>query len=240
MSLTLKETGAHLLALQEVDSKRRALHHQIETLPQKRTVAALRAKQEEGARRIAQIEARIAEEALKEETAGAALATLETKIAEEQHKIDAATDHREVAALTRELETLATRKDGLESESLGHLQQEEDLELLRIDTEEKVAALAARERAETVAYRQQIAELTMRLAHHDEQRAQIASALPLELQQRYEALAKDKDIAVARFAQGRCLGCGVAPPTGEGARIESSDEVESCPHCHRLLIVSED
>ncbi|MCL2332385.1 MAG: hypothetical protein FWC54_02710 [Actinomycetia bacterium] len=240
MSLTLKETGAQLLALQEIDTARRAQQDQIETLPQKRTVAALRAKQAEGQARITQIEERIAEVALQEEVGSAALATVETKIAEEQAKIDVACDHREVSALTQELDTLARRKDALEDENLALLQKQQDLENLRSDTEEKLAALAARERDEIAQYQKQLASLKAELAELDAQRAKRADTLPADLLAHYDALAQEKGgVVVARFLGGRCLACSIVPPTSQRALIEASDEIECCPQCRRLLVVED-
>ena len=240
MTANLKESGAQLLEIQDIDTQRRVLQDRIDALPQKRIVVALRAKQQEGSMRIAQIQARIAEEAQKSETASAALASLDAKIAAEQRKIDAATDHREVATLTRELENLARRKDSLESESLGHLQQLEDLELLRIDTEEKVASLSAREQTEIAAWREQTGRLHAELADLDAQRAQVAARLPEDLRARYEALAAEKGgVVVARFVNGRCLACSLTPPTARRAEIESSDTIEQCPQCRRLLVLED-
>ncbi|MCL2654146.1 MAG: hypothetical protein FWD65_00365 [Coriobacteriia bacterium] len=238
MSEELRRCGQRLLALQDLDGRRRQAAEAIETLPQKRTVMALRAKQEEGVQRTALIDGRIAEARGREKALSDSLAIVEDKIAAEQARIDATTDHREVSALTQELDTLAKRKDALETESLEFLQAQQDLENLRTDTEEKIAALASREQSEIASYREQAARLKAELSELDAQRATITAALSADLLARYDALVEEKGgVAVARFEKGHCLGCSIVPPTGERARIEASDEIEACPHCRRLLVV---
>jgi len=238
---SLKETGARLLALQEVDMQRARIRAQIESLPQKRTVAALRAKQAEGVGRLAQIEERLQEATAQEKVLGVELQSLEGKIGQEQKKIEATTDHREVAALTRELEALAQHKDALEDKSLILLQKQQDLEGLRIDTEEKLAALKAREQSEIAEYRHSGTLLAEELKEQDGYREELAAGLPAGVLERYMALAAEKDgVAVAHYRGGRCLGCSMTPPTGQRALIEASEEIEVCPHCRRLLVVERD
>ena len=238
MSLSLKDCGAQLLALQDVDANRRKVAEQIEALPQKRTVVALRAKQEEGSRRIDLIEEKAAEAITREKALGDDLAAVEARIAEEQAKIDETTDHREVAVLSTSLDTLAKRKDELENESLELLQKQQDLEGLRTDTQGKIAALSEREQAEIAAYREQAGVLKSELSALDAQRTELAGTLSPELLQRYDTLVTEKGgIVVVRFQKGRCLGCSIVPPTAQRALIEESDEIENCPHCRRLLVV---
>jgi len=238
MNEELKRCGAQLLALQDVDAQRRDVADRLEALPQKRTIMALRAKQQEGAQRIALIEEKQAEAAQQEAILNVDLAAVETRIAEEQAKIDAATDHREVARLTQELDTLARRKDATEDKNLELLQKQQDLENLLTDTNDKIAALEQRERAEIAAYQEQATALKAELAALDAQRAQVAATLPGDVLERYDALAGQKGgVVVARFQKGRCQGCSIVPPTADRARIEASDEIEVCPHCRRLLVV---
>jgi len=240
MDEELTKIGARLLELQEVDTARRGLAEQIEALPQKRTVAALRAKQAEGAQRIALIEEKIAEAKQQEAALSKDLAAVEARISEEQGHIDEATDHREVTALSTALDALAQRKDALENESLSLLQKQQDYENLKADTAGKIASLQAREQSEIAAYREQASALKGELATLDAQRKTIAEALPAELMARYDTLATTKGgIVVTRFKKGKCLGCSITPPTGQRARIEDSDEIEACPQCGRLLVVEQ-
>ena len=237
----LKETGRRLLALQEVDLHRAEIRERADQLPQKRVVAALRAKQAEGDQRLAQIKERLEQSKHQERIRSGELADLEEKINEEQQKIEAATDHRELAALTQDLEGLARRRSALEDESLELLEKQQNLENLRTDITDKIAALKAREESEIADYRCEAAALTDELKEQDARRAQIAETLPAELLARYDRLAEEKDgLAVARYRGGRCLVCSLAPPTAKRALIEASDQIENCPHCHRLLVVEDD
>ena len=237
MNKELRRCGAQLLALQEVDRVRSDNAERLENLPQKRTIMALRAKREEGARHVTTINDRVAGLKQKEAILDVDLAAVETRIIDEQKKIDATTDHREVTRLTQSLDLLSRRKDDIENESLELLEAQQKLERTRVDTEEKIAALLEREQAEIAAWKALAGALKAELAASDAKHAQIAATLPGDLRARYDELAELKGgVVVARFQKGRCLGCRVAPPTADRARIETSDRIERCPHCHRLLV----
>ncbi|MCL2882618.1 MAG: hypothetical protein FWF45_07040 [Coriobacteriia bacterium] len=240
MDEELKRIGDQLLELQEIDTARRKVAEQIDALPQKRIVAALRAKQAEGDQRIKLIEAKIAEVAGSEADLGKDLAAVEARISEEQGHIDEATDHREAAVLSTSLDALAQRKDALENKSLELLQKQQDYENLRTDTEEKIGVLQAREGAEIAAYREQAGALKTELDGLDAQRKAVTDTLPADVLARYDTLVETKGgIVVTRFKKGKCLGCSIVPPTGQRARIEDSDEIEACPQCGRLLVVEQ-
>ncbi len=236
----LRATGQALLALQEADVALAEAEAALVALPQGKRVAALRAKQAEGAQRLAAIDARREEFGVQERRLQQDIEEIDAKLTAEQAKIEGTSDHREVQALTQELDLLAQRKNAIENETLECMQKRQDLSALRQDTEAKIAALASREQQEIAQYRKEHAELTEEINGAKSLVQEREAALDADLLARYQSLKGQKGgLAVARYAGGRCQTCSMQPPTGKRAEIEAGMTIEQCPSCGRLLVVEE-
>lgn len=121
--------------------------------------------------------------------------------------------------------------------------KDRDLEALMADKGEKDAELAAL--SEQTATRQAeissvAAGLDAGLADHGRQRDSLTDRLPVALRKRYDMLLDRRNgLAVVEARDGACLGCHMHLPPQLFNRLYVAKEVQSCPHCNRLLYLGE-
>ena len=78
-----------------------------------------------------------------------------------------------------------------------------------------------------------------RLAEMDRQRGAFLEELPKSLRKRYELLmTRRAGLAVVEARGGACLGCHMHLPPQMFNSLFIINEVQSCPHCNRLLFVT--
>lgn len=117
--------------------------------------------------------------------------------------------------------------------------KDRELEALTADKGEKDAELATL--SEQTAARQAeiasvVAGLDAGLADHGRQRDSLTGKLPVTLRKRYDMLLERRNgIAVVEARDGACLGCHMHLPPQLFNRLYVAKEVQSCPHCSRLL-----
>ena len=138
-----------------------------------------------------------------------------------------------------ELETIAARRDELDDQELGHLEEQSDLaaELARLaEAEPELEASAGAARAALSAAETAIDE---QLASHAASRADVAGRIEPSFTQRYERLrSRLGGVAVARLDGNRCGGCHLDLSTAEAAEVRSvgAGQVADCPQCGRMLV----
>jgi len=130
--------------------------------------------------------------------------------------------------MNKELQERIQAKDG-ELASLGQ------------DLEEKQAELAAA--SEKVAARR--GEIEGELSTYDAdleaqsgQRDALLKQVPLPVQKRYQMLLERRaGLAVVEARKGTCLGCNMHLPPQLFNSLFTSSEIQTCPHCNRMLFV---
>lgn len=147
---------------------------------------------------------------------------------------------REYLAVLKEVD--AAKK---QIKELGDLvaAKDRELEALTADKGEKDAELAALSE-QTTARRDEInaaaAGLDAGLADHGRQRDDLTGRLPVALRKRYDMLLERRNgLAVVEARDGACLGCHMHLPPQLFNRLYVAQEVQSCPHCSRLLYLGE-
>ena len=84
-----------------------------------------------------------------------------------------------------------------------------------------------------------LVDVNERLAEMDRQRGVLLEELPKSLRKRYELLmARRAGVAVVEARGGACLGCHMHLPPQMFNSLFVINEVQSCPHCNRLLFVT--
>jgi len=79
------------------------------------------------------------------------------------------------------------------------------------------------------------------LAEMDRQRNILMEDLPKSLRKRYELLmSRRAGVAVVEASGGACLGCHMHLPPQMFNSLFVVNEIQSCPHCNRLLYVTPD
>lgn len=121
--------------------------------------------------------------------------------------------------------------------------RDRELEALMADKSEKDAELATLDE-QTSARRGEIsaaaAGLDAGLADHGRQRDGLTERLPATLRKRYDMLLERRNgLAVVEARDGACLGCHMHLPPQLFNRLYVAKDVQSCPHCSRLLYLGE-
>ena len=145
---------------------------------------------------------------------------------------------KEYVAVLKEIDM--AKKASLDTQAKITLKETELTELMA-DLEEKQAELDAV--SEKSAARQ--AEVAKILAESDATctarqatRDSLAKDLPNSLLSKYQRIfTRRGGLAVARVVEGACLGCNMQLPPQQYNRLHQGTELQSCPHCNRLLFM---
>jgi uncharacterized protein len=145
---------------------------------------------------------------------------------------------KEYVAVLKEIDT--AKKNNKE---LSDRIQDKDGEVANLsrEKEEKDGELAEVS-ARVDSRRQQIdvnlAEFDQTLAAKGAQRENLLQQLPTPLRKRYQQLMERRaGLAVVEARSGACQGCHMHLPPQMYNRLFTTEEVQSCPHCSRLLFV---
>jgi predicted nucleic acid-binding Zn-ribbon protein len=131
--------------------------------------------------------------------------------------------------LAKESQTeIDAKNEILKSLSADKAEKDDELET----STEQADARCAEIDASLVAVNEQLAEM-------DRQRGAFLEELPKSLRKRYELLmARRAGLAVVEARGGACLGCHMHLPPQMFNSLFIINEVQSCPHCNRLLFVT--
>jgi predicted nucleic acid-binding Zn-ribbon protein len=146
---------------------------------------------------------------------------------------------REYLAVLKEVDTAKKQIKELGDQVAA---KDRDLEALTADKTEKdaeVAALSEQTTARQAEIAAVAAGLDAGLADHGRQRDDLTGKLPVALRKRYDMLLERRNgMAVVEARDGACLGCHMHLPPQLFNRLYVAKEVQSCPHCNRLLYLA--
>lgn len=115
------------------------------------------------------------------------------------------------------------------------------LEQEKAEKEQELSDLKARVEARCGEIRQSLEESGKELEEKSSQRENHLQPLPVALRKRYQLLMERRaGIAVVEARNGTCLGCNMHLPPQLFNSLFRADEIQSCPHCNRLLFVDKD
>ncbi len=110
---------------------------------------------------------------------------------------------------------------------------------LTADLEEKQAELAAiseKSDARQAEVDKILAESDATCVARQATRDSLAKDLPNSLLSKYQRIfSRRGGLALARVVDGACLGCNIQLPPQQYNRLHRGKELQSCPHCNRLL-----
>lgn len=76
------------------------------------------------------------------------------------------------------------------------------------------------------------------LAEKTSQREELLQELPHNIRRRYQTLIERRGgVAIVEARRGTCLGCNMQLPPQLFNSLFTLEEIQACPHCHRLLYV---
>jgi predicted nucleic acid-binding Zn-ribbon protein len=115
------------------------------------------------------------------------------------------------------------------------------LEQEKTEKEQDLSDLKTGMEARSDEIRQLLEESGKDLEEKSSQRENRLQPLPPTLRKRYQLLMERRaGIAVVEARNGTCLGCNMHLPPQLFNSLFRADEIQSCPHCNRLLFVEKD
>ena len=181
-------SSRELLDLQAADVQILRAHKRLKELPEKTEILQLRAK----IREMTELKAKVAllvhklEADLKARQDESAM--IADKLAGEQTKVMQTTDHRQITALTREMDGLRRRADKIDMESIQFMERIEKANAQLATVEGHLATLTSQDADLVKRYQTAGALVQAEIAQVTKKRATLASALPAELLSRYESV----------------------------------------------------
>ena len=226
-----------LLQLNELDIRLLKLKKQFETMPQRREILELRAKQRDVGAKQEQIAKMRAD-------TDSAIALLQEKEKETitqqkktQAKLEESSDYKKTSALSRELESLTKKKEKIELETLKHMEKLDKITEIEAQAAGTLLKLKEQEGKAIEGFKAQGGLLQSTIAHDTTARENLAARLPVALLARYEkAVVAKGGIGAAHIEDGHCSACRMPYSEGQVVKFRASGPLAECPHCHRLLV----
>jgi uncharacterized protein len=182
------------------------------------------------------------------EAIGAEKATLEENLAAENENITRSESHlkeiktqKEYTAVSKEIATAKKLIAELEDQILQKLNA---IEEISADIAKKESDL--HELEENVAQQQgelqgKVEALDSGIAVDAETREQAVKVLPASVMKRYSRLREQRrGVAVVEAREGNCMGCNMHLPPQLYNTLYRADDVITCPHCQRILIMKQE
>jgi hypothetical protein len=146
---------------------------------------------------------------------------------------------KEYVAVLKEIDTAKKMNKDIEDQIRA---KDGEIEVLKKEQEEKEGELASlREKVDS---RQGeiaavLAEYAQTESEKGSQRDVLLKDLPVQLRKRYQLLFDRRGgMAVVEARNGACLGCNMHLPPQLFNSLFQTQEIQSCPHCNRLLFVN--
>jgi uncharacterized protein len=168
-----------------------------------------------------------------------ALAQEQENIKKAEGRLPNIKTQKEYVAVLKEIDVAKK----MNKDTLDRIQAKDgEINALSREKEEKEGELSAI--AERVAGRRAdidaaLQEYNQTLDEKGQRREELLKKLPVPLRKRYLLLLDRRGgVAVVEARNGACLGCHMHLPPQIYNSLFTVQEVQSCPHCHRLLFVS--
>ncbi|MDZ4169010.1 MAG: hypothetical protein U1E26_05090 [Coriobacteriia bacterium] len=227
-----------LLALQSVDVEILRAEKRLEELPEKRAILEARARLKEmvALREKAALLDRKLQSELKSRQDE--IASITAKMDTEQNKIMVTTDHRQIQALTREMDGLRRRVDKLEMESIQYMERIDKAASQIATVDAHLEKLTQSESGLVTRYKQVGGALQDEIAQFKSQRVRLEAVVGADLLARYEK-ARDVHggIGAGRLDGASCTACHMSLPAERVRDLLEGPQVGVCPQCRRLIVV---
>lgn len=146
---------------------------------------------------------------------------------------------KELAAFQEDVESLKTRKRGVEDELLEVMSAAEDAQQAETEAERTLADLEARRKTDSARLLGEKETTTAGLATLEETRRQQTGLVDGETLRLYDALRYSRrGQAVAKVERGTCQGCRISLPMTLVQKARSGAVIVQCSSCERILYVS--
>lgn len=171
-----------------------------------------------------------------------ALAQEQENIKKAEGRLPAIKTQKEYVAVLKEIDTAKKLTKDLQDRIQANREELSALEKDRAEKAVEVAALSEKVVGRCQEIDTAAGGIDASLASDEARRAELLGGLQVPLRKRYLMLLERRNgVAVVAARQGTCLGCNMHLPPQLFNSLFTSQEVQSCPHCNRLLflVVSE-
>lgn len=227
-----------LIELQSIDVEILRAEKRLDDLPEKRAILATRTKMKETAairEKAVLLERKLSSELKARQDE---ISSLTEKIAAEQAKVMATTDHRQIQALTREMDGLKRRVDKLEVESIQFMERVDKARAQIATVDSALEKLSQSEQELIARYREVGGAIQTEISELRARRAVQAARVGEDLVSRYEKIRDAKGgIGAGRLDGGSCTACHMTLPAERVRELEAGPDIGVCPQCRRLIVV---
>jgi len=148
---------------------------------------------------------------------------------------------KEYVAVLKEIDVAKKANKDVEEQMQA---KKQEISVLEADLQEKQSELAAiqeKSEARGVELEKLLAESEGVLLKRTQTRESVAAELPASLLRKYHTLFKRRGgLALALASNGACLGCHMQLPPQQYNKLLKVEEIQTCPHCNRILYVELD
>ena len=227
-----------LLEIQAADVEIMRARKRLEDLPEKRQILAVRAKIKETAGLKAKAEMLVHKLESELKARQDEHAMIAEKLGAEQAKVMETTDHRQITALTREMDGLRRRNDKLDMESLQYMERIEKASSQVSTVQAHLEKLQERDAELVSAYQAAGTAIQTEAKAATARRTALAAALPADVLQRYESVRDAKGgVGVGRLEGDSCSACRMDLPAERLRELRDGPDIGLCPQCRRLIVV---
>jgi hypothetical protein len=148
---------------------------------------------------------------------------------------------KEYVAVLKEIDMAKKANRDLEEQLQAKQQEISVLEEDQLEKESELAAIKEKADARGAEISDLLSESEATLTKRKETRSAVAKDLPASLLRKYQTLFKRRGgLALALARNGACLGCNMQLPPQQYNSLLRVTEMQSCPHCNRLLYVEQE
>ncbi len=148
---------------------------------------------------------------------------------------------KEYVAVLKEIDMAKKANKDLEDQLQAKQQEISSLEEDQQEKQAEMAAIAGKADARSAELAELMADSEATLQKRKETRNAVASDVPAKLLRKYQALFKRRaGLALALARNGACLGCNMQLPPQQYNTLLRVTELQTCPHCNRLLYVEQE
>lgn len=160
----------------------------------------------------------------------------EANIARAEQRLPTIKTQKEYVALHKEVDIAKKMNKDIREKIARIDEQEAALTGERDEKANELASLNSRVEGRQAEITAAIDDCTRVLGEGDDKRDAYLGKLPAALRKRYEMLLDRRaGIAIVEARQGTCLGCHMHLPPQLFNTLFTAQDVQSCPHCNRML-----
>jgi predicted nucleic acid-binding Zn-ribbon protein len=169
------------------------------------------------------------------------LAAETDNIARSEGRLKEIKTQKEYQAVSKEISTAKKLKAELEEQILQKIGQIEEFKGDIAGREENLGALEKNVAGQKAEVQKKIEQLEAAIAADTTAREAAVKGLPASVMRRYSLLREQRrGVAVVEARDGYCLGCNMQLPPQLYNTLFRGDELITCPHCQRVLLLRQE